>query len=396
MSKSIHELPPLLMTFDRGSFARRTIVERKPQIIQKVIENNDYPPEITRALDAFREEIALNAMQPLSEQAPDAAFWNGELAAYQGKTWLEVPWYFAETYFYRRLLQATGYFRPGPWEGCDPFQRQKEEQAEIAVERLIESWGQLADVGPDVACETLLHSCLWGNRADLSNFTVAIQACGGLAAREERHNILIDHTDRVRALLAGGMERVGFVNDNVGLDVLFDLALADFLLVRGWAREVVFYLKDRPFFVSDAMVKDVLAMIARLQAAPDALVRELGARLHDHRKAGRFVLQDDAFWTSCFPFQRMPLPLREELARSGLVILKGDVNYRRLLADRHWPHTSRMEEIAAYFPAPFLTLRTLKAEIMVGLEPGQSEALFAEDPAWLLNGKRGIVQLVNG
>ncbi len=384
------------MTSDRGSFARRTIAERKPRIIGQVIENNDFAPDIVQAIETFKEEIASRPIQALSEQAPDVAFWNEELAAYHGKTWFQVPWYFAETYFYRRLLQATRYFQPGPWKGHDPFERQKEEQAEIAVEQLAAGWSQIAAAEPDVACEALLHSCLWGNRADLSNFTVVIQARGGLAAREERHNILIDHTDQARALLAGGLGRVGFVTDNVGLDVLFDLALADFLLVQGWAREVVFYLKDRPFFVSDAMVKDALAMIARLQTAPDAATRELGTRLHAHREAGRLILTDNAFWTSCFPFRRMPPPLREELARSGLVILKGDVNYRRLLADRHWPHTSRMEEIAAYFPAPFLTLRTLKAEIMVGLEPGQSEALAAEDPAWLLNGQRGIVQLVNG
>jgi hypothetical protein len=54
-----------------------------------------------------------------------------------------------------------------------------------------------------------------------------------------------------------------------------------------------------------------------------------------------------------------------------------------------------MEEIAAYFPAPFVTLRTLKGEIMVGLEPGQAEALAAQDPTWLINGKRGIIQLVS-
>jgi len=99
------------------------------------------------------------------------------------------------------------------------------------------------------------------------------------------------------------------------------------------------------------------------------------------------------FWTSCLMFRQMPLDLAGELAKADLVILKGDVNYRRLLDDRHWPHTARLEEIAAYFPAPFLVLRTLKGEIMVGLEPGQAEQLAAQDPTWLINGKRGIIQL---
>jgi hypothetical protein len=91
----------------------------------------------------------------------------------------------------------------------------------------------------------------------------------------------------------------------------------------------------------------------------------------------------------------MPGSLAAELARAGLVILKGDVNYRRLLDDAHWPPTARVEEIAAYFPASFVTLRTLKGEIVAGLQPGQAEALAARDPEWLINGKRGMIQYVD-
>jgi hypothetical protein len=53
-----------------------------------------------------------------------------------------------------------------------------------------------------------------------------------------------------------------------------------------------------------------------------------------------------------------------------------------------------MEKVCAYFPAPFVAVRTLKGEIMVGLQPGQADALQAEDPTWLINGKRGVIQLV--
>ena len=93
-------------------------------------------------------------------------------------------------------------------------------------------------------------------------------------------------------------------------------------------------------------------------------------------------------------FREMPAHLREQLASAGLVLVKGDVNYRRLLDDRHWPPTTRMETVCDYFPAPFVALRTLKGEIMAGLQPGQAQALQAEDPTWLINGKRGIIQLV--
>ena len=393
------ELPPPLMTSEPGSFARSTIVERKPQIIRQVIEDNGYPPQIEQALEMFKAEIASQPMRPLTEQGPDVTLWNRELAHHRGRPWGDAPWYFAESYFYRRLLEAVRYFQPGRWQGHDPFGKQKRSQEDMAVDRLAHAWDQLTEAEPEMAFEALLHSSLWGNRADLSNYTVAIEARNGLATTEERGNILIDDTDNVRELLAGRtargprLRRLDFVNDNVGLDSLFDLALADFLLGQGWVQEVVFHLKNHPFFVSDAMVKDMRAVISLLQTSHVPTVKSLGQRLEMHVQEQRILLKEEPFWTSSLMFRDIPPALRVDLAHSDLVILKGDVNYRRLLDDRHWPYTTRMEQVTDYFPAPLLVLRTLKGEIIVGLEPGQAEALTAQDPTWLINGKRGIIQL---
>ena len=381
--------PPPMMTSEPGSFARYTIVERKPQIILQVTEDNGYSPEIVADLDGLRLEIAQGCVQPLTEQATDAAFWSQEAAAYNGETWLELPWYFAETYFYRRLLEAVRYFQPGPWQGRDPFAVQKRAQERAVVDWMAGNWGHLEGLPAEELFEALLHSCLWGNRADLSNITVREEVRSGAGAAAERHNILIDHTDRVAAVLAAGVARVDFVNDNSGRELLFDLILADFLLTEGWTQTAVFHLKGQPFFVSDAMIVDVRETLTLLQNDV------LGERLQAHLMGARLVLKADPFWTRCLMFRQMPPALSAELARSDLVILKGDVNYRRLLDDVHWSRTARMDEIAAYFPAPFVTLRTLKGEIMVGLEPGQAQAIAAQDPTWLINGKRGIIQYVD-
>jgi len=77
-----------------------------------------------------------------------------------------------------------------------------------------------------------------------------------------------------------------------------------------------------------------------------------------------------------------------------MIILKGDVNYRRLLSDRHWPYTTSITDIVHYFPTSLLILRTLKGEIIVSLREGQAEEIEAEDPEWLINGKRGIIQYI--
>ena len=388
------QFPPPLMTSELGSFARITIVERKPQIIRQVIEDNQYPPEIVQALKAFTIEIAGSPMQPVKEPAADAIFWNRALAQFPGHTWLEVPWYFAETFFYRRLLEAVQYFQPGEWRRRDPFQAQKRRQIQADLKWFSGEWESFSGLEPDLTFEALLHSCLWGNRADLSNFTVKVKALGGMATASERQFILIDDTEKAYRFLSRGLEQVDFVTDNVGKELLFDLALAGFLIDQRWVKRIVFRLKDRPFFVSDAMIDDVQATLEGLQSAASQTTQATGRHLAELIASHEILLTDDPFWTSCLMDRQLPQDLWEDLSSSDLVILKGDVNYRRILGDLHWPHDTRIEEAARYFPASFLTLRTLKAEIMVGLQPGQAEKLQAEDPAWLINGKRGLIQLV--
>jgi hypothetical protein len=184
------------------------------------------------------------------------------------------------------------------------------------------------------------------------------------------------------------------VADNSGLELLLDLRLLDWLLARGLAREVHLHLKRMPFFVSDARLPDLDLTLERLAVA-SAPGRALVARLQTARDKGTFVLQDDPFWSTCLSYHSLPPRIHEELARSDLILFKGDVNYRRLLDDRHWPHTARMAEIAAHMPAPFCALRTLKGELIVDLQPGQAEAFAAVDPTWMINGERGVIQYVD-
>jgi uncharacterized protein with ATP-grasp and redox domains len=387
-------LPPYLMTSDPDSFARHTILERKPQIIRQVIADNEYPPEVVNALEDLGNEIACQPVQPLRESAADVAFWNAEVSKYAGKTWLEIPWYFAETYFYRKVLEEVGYFQSSERQGCDPFEKQKRGQIDSDIQKLAIEWEQLSALESKTRFEALLHSSLWGNRADLSNFTVTEKGRGGLTAHTERHLILIDHTEDIRKLLSDGVSRVDFICDNVGSDLLFDLALIDFLISQGWVKEIHLNLKNQPFFVSDAMPKDVLLTINSLQKSKNGAMQDWGQRLKNNLADGRLILETDPFWTTYLMFRQMSEHIRQSLTRSKVVLIKGDVNYRRLLDDRAWAHTTRMEDVCSYFPAPFVTLRTLKGEIMVGLEPGQAEELQAEDPTWLINGKRGVIQLV--
>lgn len=388
-------LPGPLMTSEPGSFAQATIVRRKPQIIEEVLRDNDYPPAIQQALHALAHEVAGEDIGPLAEPAPDFEEWQAQWCPYVGLTWLNVPWYFAEAFFYRRLLEAVRYFQPGLWQGHDPFAAQKRRQIDGAGGALPLAAALLPELPADPlpAAQALLYASLWGNRLDLSNREVLAGAA--LEAGHPR-DVLIDDSAELLACLTQETPhgRIDFVNDNAGPEAAFDLLLADHILEQGWARRVRLHLKPYPFFVSDAMIKDVRELIARLEGAQEPLSRAAGDRLAGRLTMGTLELADHPFWVSARAFTEMPDDLCRELARADLVILKGDVNYRRLLGDRHWPYTASLPQIAAYFPAPLAVLRTLKAEIIVGLVEGQAALLAAEDTEWLTSGQRGLIHFV--
>jgi len=403
-------LPERLMTSEQGSFARYTTIERKPQILREVNGALAYPPDIREGLASFEAEILSAetlshehlaadpstadlrsaAIRPLREEAPDVSFWNEAWSPFRGRTWLEVPWLFAETFFYRRLLEIVRFYQPGPWQYVDPFAPQKDNELESALPALL----TILNRGyPDLrtAFEHMIRDALWGNRADLSNPEVASTAGEGLLSRQS-HSLIIDDTTRVWDYLSGGSPtRVDIVTDNAGVELALDLRLADFFVARGLPDRLHF--KQTPFFVSDARITDLYRTLGRLASASPRSAA-LCKRLHEAIAEGQITLRDDPFWSTCLSYHQMPVQIQQELAESGLVLLKGDLNYRRLLDDRHWPTTAHLADIIPHFPAPFIVLRTLKAEVIVDLEPGQAEALTTTDPTWMINGQRGVIQFI--
>src|SRR5207253_2841719 len=81
--------------------------------------------EVARPLDALDAELRAGTLRGLLEDTPDRADWDRAVAPHLGRSWLNLPWYFAEAYFYRRLLEATGYFGNGSLGGRDPFAADK-------------------------------------------------------------------------------------------------------------------------------------------------------------------------------------------------------------------------------------------------------------------------------
>jgi uncharacterized protein with ATP-grasp and redox domains len=400
--------PPALATSDPGSFAMRTITERKPRIIQQVIETNHLSLRGREGLQELAAGIGDGAVSgpfssrrwtPGSFDHEEQEAWEQEIARHAGRRWLELPWYFAQAYFYLRLLIAFGYYEASSCR-ADPFQALKDEElagtrGALALSRQIACL--LEGIGSEApALEFLLFSSLWGNRVDLGCFELD-ESRRREVLSHDRESLVVDHSAPVCAALAGA-RRIDMILDNAGSELACDLLLAARLLsgepvAASGARSITLHVKRSPFFVSDAMDKDVRATIAAFSSDGDAPLCRLGRLLENSLAAGRLSIRDHWFWNGPRHFTCLPTELREQLSSADLVVIKGDANYRRLLEDRKWDSWTSMDRITDYFPAGFACLRTMKSEIVVDVPAAMAERLRAVDPEWLTNGRRGLVRL---
>ncbi|MCX7790555.1 MAG: damage-control phosphatase ARMT1 family protein, partial [Chloroflexaceae bacterium] len=235
--------------------------------------------------------------------------------------------------------------------------------------------------------DAALRGALWGNQADLSLWPAdAGDGPGGAMLLADDGPAVLIHLDGLIARLA----TVDVVLDNAGAELVHDLLLADALLARGL--RVRLHAKAHPTFVSDATVDDTRDTIAWLAERPGPVAA--AGRLLAALATGRLTLHDDWFWTSPLAGWEMPEALYHTLATSGLLISKGDANYRRWLGDRHWPADTPLEAVLGYVPAPLLLLRTCKSEVAIGLDQARVAAATARDPQWMTSGRWGLVQFV--
>ncbi|WP_017558755.1 damage-control phosphatase ARMT1 family protein [Nocardiopsis baichengensis] len=388
---------PVVMGGEPGSYARSVLTERHPALIAKVRDAHPYTPAQRGRLDLLLEEITSGNVQPLRPEAHDRAAWvSWGMDEHTGVPWTDLPFLWAESYFYRRLLGAVGYFAPGPWQGVDPFEPSKsaELRSEEADEEL-RALDTVAGLPEEERDRALLLSSLWGNRADLG-FALSQQggteseAAGAADAGRPEAGLIADESGRLWDLL-GDAERVCFVADNAARELLPDLALIDLLLSTRRAGSVVLHLKPHPYFVSDATMADVLAALGRLRRAGGEAAA-CGERLREALRTGALIVRAHPFSCAPLPYSAMPEDLETDFGAASLTVLKGDLNYRRLVGDRWWDPATPFAEAVGGFPSPVVALRTVKSDTVAGLDPVVAAELDAGGIGWRTSGSYAVVQ----
>lgn len=385
-------LPAPWTCADPSTFAWTVLHERHPVLVRTVAEAHPYGPHQLRALDRLLEESTSGVLRPLPDDRHDAEAWRNWTAGHTGMRWDAAPFLLAESYFYRRLLDAIDFFAPGPWFWIDPFAHQKDaELGDPALTDELSGLDRLRDLDQDERLRQLLHASLWGNRADL-----------GFAAHREttdvRHQpgdgaLVADDTTSTISVLRSGPGHVCLVADNAGRELLADLVLIDELISTTGVDSVNVHVKPTPYYVSDATTADVAACLRRLARAGGEAAR-IAERIRQAFADGRLTVTTHWFNTAPCAYAAMPPDLEAALAAAGLVIFKGDLNYRRVFGDRHWSPSTPCAVAGSYFPSPFVVLRTLKSDVLVGADERITTTLETREPGWRTSGTYALLQHV--
>lgn len=161
--------------------------------------------------------------------------------------------------------------------------------------------------------------------------------------------------------------RFDIICDNCGKELFSDLFLACYFLYLGLADEVVFHVKKYPFFVSDATENDFGFLLQSI-LTKDKDIEEC----RDYLNSGKIKVETSDFWTSPRTFNELKeadSDLYKELTKSSLIIVKGDLNYRRLVEDKNWNYDEPFIKLTenVFGDVPILAPRVIKSDVLVGV-----------------------------
>lgn len=316
----------------------------------------------------------------------------------------------------------------------DPFKKSKDDtfkSSKVSVFQLAKAQEQLVsntakpsevDESVEVMFLEMLQMCLWGNATDLSLLVdldyadvQKLQAVGKKALEESFKKIIKNDIPRLWKYMStkrGG--RIDFVLDNAGYELYTDFILADYLVnCTPFADTIVFHPKTIPWFVSDVLPVDAPELINQLLNVEEFFgddskeVIALGKRWKKMFDDGVFKMSVPSdyrlgtpsnadFWCTPYSYPQMidkAASLVDDFKKSNLVIFKGDLNYRKLTSDALWEPTTSFQTalgpLAGQFP--LLSLRTNKADVIVGLEKDVVDKMEKEHPDYRISGKFAVV-----
>lgn len=371
--------------------------------------------------------------------------------------YFDSAWLLVECYLYRsikNIMLSTKNLRM-----FDPFAEQKQAACKASLAPMLILTNHLREVEQSVSNSKsmpsertefglFLQMALWANKSDLSisgmsadniqSQSLSVNIRDSL--EELNENILCDNTSevwfKVQSIKQQVQERlkklesnssssdqpptglsepivIDLVADNAGYEIFVDLLLIHFLGLmfsgetmgsQGGCKVVKFrlHLKRMPWFVSDCLRADIDWLLEFMANSKESNLVHVSSLWTSYLESGFWEIHEHKFWTLPHDYSQMEsvaLDLHAQLAKSSLIIFKGDLNYRKLVGDRRWHMLTPLRAaLRGFGPAPLVTLRTAKADVVVGIEDVNIYAKINNNELprdWMLSGDFGLIQYLN-
>ena len=217
-------------------------------------------------------------------------------------------------------------------------------------------------------------------------------------------------------------KRVHIVVDNFGIEFLCDLVLGYYLSVKGGSGvKVTYHVKHIPMFVSDVVENDQDILFQTL----DTLLAgsKECANVKDELIAACQILKDFAsnpnvefkanyFWNTPFAFSEVTKPAKKSKLKAisypdidlirrlfegeDLVVVKGDLNYRRLVEDKLWNMRATTASKTKYVKCPLLVIRSCKSSVVLDCKDMAENPENKYGPEWRTDGRVGAILYFDG
>lgn len=386
-----------------GSFAKFTVENRFPKIFKEVC-SEEY--------ESFIKDHKLGDENILHSNIPGIDELKKSISSYKDYTiknfFEEAPFFLVEFYFYHLLLSLRNYDKlkfdffaakkDADWKDkAEDFSSKLsvlfEDFEKFNKRKFSKKEKQEFNERKNEHIKSILYYSLTSNTGDLSQLH---------EIRSESVKCLCNETEICQNSLdvARPYSRFDIICDNSGAELFSDIYLAVFFLVYGLAKKVVFHLKPCPFFVSDATIDDFSKLVAAL--TKNGKNTEL---LDFISKKKIEVFSPNDFWVEPYYFDKMPDGLKNHFDKSNLVIIKGDLNYRRLVGDfnkyanetKSSINFETLEERCLFKNKsnkniPLVAPRVLKSDVFVGIDSVFEAIGRNSDSQFKTDGKWGVIQ----
>ena len=365
------------------SFAYFTIKERFPKIYNDYCSGNfDDFIEHTTVEDALKNIFKQN-------ECSDLSFIQGKETKTLKDFFESEPFFESEVLFYHVLLAQKEYFK----NKNDFFAIKKDtdytnehDSYRKELENLFNQGNYYQNIkdqrekflSQQRDFRAILNYSLTANTGDLSQLEIN---------RPDSVRILHDDTDKCfNFIISKKHKRFDIICDNSGAELFSDIYLAVFMIIHDYVNKVVLHVKSYPYFVSDATIDDFGKLVNTLTKDNS------NSQLLELLSKKKIEVKTHKFWTEAKYFYELPKDLEINKNSTDLLIVKGDLNYRRLVMDKNWQTTDSFEKRCLIKNIPVIAPRVLKSDVLVGVEPIFVSMAKAQDKKYKTDGKWGIIQ----